>query len=79
MSTLDQISNQLINEIQSEFSVYDLLQYKRRLETLMNLVNDKLRCLCIHEWETDYVENPYSSVMTKIRYCKHCESSPPSN
>lgn len=51
----------------------ELLCEKKILESKLYVLNDLIYNTCVHKWEKDYIENPYTEEITKIIYCNNCE------
>ena len=75
MSSIHTLIKTVQTEVEENDTIHELLFCKKRIESLLNIINQKIYCLCDHEWTQDYIENPYTECMTKITFCKHCESS----
>jgi hypothetical protein len=58
-----------------ECDIYKLQKRKKRIESELDDINEKLYQLCHHEWVDDVIENPYTEKLSKITYCKYCECS----
>lgn len=53
--------------------VYELYNQKKKLESQLYEINEKIYHSCNHVWIHDIIENPYNEKLTNITYCKYCE------
>jgi hypothetical protein len=63
--------NEKINNFHKEYRISFTIDEK--LNDLKNLIDDKLRHICEHEWVTDYIDDGPFHMGIKIKYCCKCE------
>jgi hypothetical protein len=49
-----------------ECDIYELQKRKKRIESELNDINEKLYLLCHHHWVEDVIENPYTE---ELAFC----------
>lgn len=75
MSHISILTKLIHKDLYNAETLNDLMQLKKPIESLLEHINCKIRESCNHEWESDYIENPYTEELTRIKYCIHCELS----
>lgn len=75
MDPCDTFLAELTNKIENTDILNELIRYKKMVDSISYSLESKIYTMCYHEWENDYIENPFTEELSKITYCKYCEST----